>query len=531
MSGDDELKASRFVRGDLRREGDDQLELFLSYGIHPRMGDERIRPRAYHADIFVLLPHALGLSPSQYPREGFLSDLTSFVRLREPKFGFKEMEQYESMSEHAPIRRIDEFLRLRAEEESLEPYVEECKLFAVSFKRYGMKKLGSYLTRDDPFQPIPSEELQSLFTYVFRMQRVLRQFRLLRQRVDLLDPIRHEAFIRSYHDTDESCSYVFQDGLLLLTQLSSQGEWTKKHQRLKALVRFEGYYRRKHSFYPLGEGAKPDPFGDYLQRRRQLKEWAASGLFLRLKRRPFLQFQRQVGPMLAAGLAGAWAFFIGMYLTLPRLLKEPVVQGSDVMIVMTLLTLSYVLKDRIKELGRSAFKSGIFRRIPDASNRLVLTQRYRGASLIYLGVVMEYVQHGSFARFLEGLPLAQKNQFHKKFLIDIEPPAVLHYQKTIAFRRKGLQQLRPHVRRVDDILKIDTSSWINNLSPEKDQALVMDDQGEVAKLACLRQSQAYVFVKISADLPKGIKFPPWMHGYEVGLNRQGITKLRRLKEI
>ena len=384
--------SKRFIKSNVTIHDRTQVEAVFDYYLS-RANQASMHSGAklrYRVEAFLFFPRQFGLNAITYPKDQFYNDIRPLIRFREPKLGFKRMRGLQPGSD-SPLLYLREYLKDllegRHRTDTQIHAVSEARLFACCLISTFLRNVDRWRKRFSKWNPSahagPSEVVTTYITrltiLIEKMQGCLDDFRILRSDAALLSDEVGGTIQQELSLVDEYCYYRLKDSLahlLLITQ-----EWRQTfdlpeveifQERLSSTIHMNDTHARQSRFMVISPNDDKKFRERYMRRRGELKRRMWSVLFLDLRSVRIFTFQQHFGPMIAAGLAALWAALAQIMLVREAILKDHPNEllGISGVIFLLLAVLAYIVKDRIKEIGRSYFRSGLFRKLPDHSERI-----------------------------------------------------------------------------------------------------------------------------------------------------------------
>lgn len=499
-------KGVRLIRPTVSIHDRTQIEMLFSYAFGDKKQIDDRKQWDFEVDAYMFLAPQMRITQDSYPKERFYEDLQVFLRLREPKLNFKQLMGIGRKGRYSPLRFVRSYVEkaqsgLVAEDPAL--VVEEAKVFGCCFMSYFLRRVEKHKKRhqlilnhrainDAKRDKFHAEAMAETLQLVDRAHALLKEWRAV---LGLIDDLPGDFLVelrRVIRTINEYCSYGFRDGLLqldaMLDELQENGKsegGLKLRKKLKTLLRHERWYAYRVGISWIQDGDSRDVMERYVLRRSELKRHIWRVLYLNVRSTKIFRVQRQIGAMVAAALAGMWAFIAQLIIWNTSSFDGygGQMEGISAFLIVTAFVMAYVLKDRIKELGRSYFQSGLFGSVPDFSNRIYFVgQKAKTA----IGDLREKVQVTSWSTLPEYV--RELHDEHLGVSLDVEDryANIIHYRKQIGLDMSQLQSQPQPVPAVHDIIRINIHSFLQKL----------DDPTQKSVIASAD------FQAISADLPK-----------------------------
>lgn len=324
---------------------DIQVKLHDKYSVEMKVGyvvDRHREENEFRVNTWFFVPHSLGISASTYSKDDFYKDTRSNVRLITPIYSLDEIAE----GEWTPFLFLeDAFLHLVEESagEALEMYEYQIKMFTSIFKSALRRKVNEVIHRGEE-----ADERELLVErYAACVRVIARRYRELRKIIHVPDLPKEAINYFSFGDEYLSNLIEFHTFRLLdgLKKCDSRCYKLEK-ERLLELIHGEIGYKRENG-YLVAEKDSKDRNRAVVYQRGILKKYAESDLFLKASKKRDGVLVEQIYYSMAAGLSMIFATIVAFSFQ-----KK---YGNFTMPLFVALVVSYMLKDRIKELMRFYF--------------------------------------------------------------------------------------------------------------------------------------------------------------------------------
>lgn len=530
-----------------------QLETVFDYPVVPSLAG-KFRKQKYVVEAWFFFPPQMGVSPQTYTKDRFYSDLRPLVRFREPRYSFREL--IGRSGSRSPINFLNDYVRQVADGHppvSIQRAVSEARIFGCSFASYFLKRMGKrtksirrvhkYIATVYDEQGKGSAALEQCLDetreLLSKSMYLLKDWRKLLNDAESLNQDYLKPLVNELRFVDEYCTYRMRDGLANLMKVATEIDprlvpeidYLSFLRRCVAMNRLERWYSKKRGYSWIDEDSSDDEIEKYMYRRGILKRRTWGVLYLNIRTRPLFEFQRQLGAMAAAGVAALW-WVIAMYFITLR--GGAFIGGnagattdfwqSSGFLIVTASMIAYILKDRIKENGRSFFAGKIFRQLPDNSERII----YEPASeaSIEVGNVNEYT------RFVppEDLPLEVKQIRVNSYSDDLEaedaPKSIIHYKKVVELYPRAIGVLDYPIRAVHDILRINIAGYLTRLDDPQAGTDIISADGRLSSLKLPKVYHMHIVLRHSLHHRRDQQVV-YDH-FRMVLNKRGIIRIDRL---
>ena len=295
------------------------------------------KPQEYKVEMYLFVPQSLDINRQNYTRQDFYRALKTNIRLTTPDYLTGKIVNGEK-SPFARLSKSIEKLSDARDSNSFEEYEMQikrlCSVFGSSL-RHLINHLSSVKSSEDKIVLINEFLVQSV--------RVRNKFKGLRARLNIIN--NSKAF-KLFQIADEYQSLLLEKHVfILIERLKKKKLFAAQIERLIEIAYNETQYRKK-SGYPSIVGLK-QPNRDVLHRNSMLKKHIESNLFLNTDTRREAVLAEQILFAVAAGIAMVFATSVAFL--------SQMVYGRLSMPFFIALVISYMFKDRIKELMRFYF--------------------------------------------------------------------------------------------------------------------------------------------------------------------------------
>jgi len=475
-----------------------QMELKLNYPL-PR--DHR--RTLYEVDLFFFAPRSLGVHPQTYGKQQFYTDLQSYIRIRTPSVPLNLFKG----SAESPMAQLRGALEQKAQQPSKHPlpeFEEQIKLFCCILKS-AVRDYVAYI-----HQTAVAEDRDRLIgEYLAAVQDITAGYREL-QRIIQTPSVDQRTF-EIYLFGDEYISLLVEDHtyhLLDALSVNDSGLSSENKKKLLALIDGEVHYRRRKRYASVPEEKKNNE--TLVFRRSVLKKYVASILFLDTE----VKAEWLLLPQVFFGLAAAAAM---AFATAAAFISQTV-YGSLTLPFFVTLVVSYIFKDRIKDLLRYHLSRKMTRFLFDHKIRV------RDVAGKIVGVCRE-----SFG-FVKGrkLPAEVLELRNRDHITEIENgwvgEDILLYRKRIRLHPRRVRRIfsEYEVAGVNDIMRFNVQEFLRRMDDPKKELFVMDDEGYHR----IRGDRVYHLNMIVRMMLAGRSL---QMRYRVVLNREGIKRIEHVQ--
>ncbi len=543
--------SASFIKSSVAVHDRTQLETVFDYPLLPLRQFARQNLR-YQVEAYIFFPRQMGITPASYPKERFYSDLRPLIRLREPRLTYEQLIGEETSGSRSPVTVIASYLQATGDGKASFPereVIDEARIFACSLAGYylrrverrskQLRKAVKKFTREPSDSNLEALEHACLDSGQFldRIHAIMRTWHRLIEHADRIDQDGTNRVHRELKVVDEYCTYRIRDGLTKLSKtlsnLQRNGDISQLdglQRKLGALARFDHWYSVKKSYGWITRASDDLTVERYVFRRGVLKRRVWQVLYLDVRTRPLFAFQQQLGAMIAAGLAAFWAVSMEIFIRIKAAnqAQSPFNSlGSGTMVIVVALILAYILKDRIKELGRSYFRSSLMRSIPDNSERIQYSNS--DGQKWSIGSISEYT------RFISPTKLpVEVRDLHKKFDpegLESEEDSgdAVHYRKVIDLNANILRSHIYPLRAVHDILRLNIEAFLSKLDDPLHGTEMLDTEGRLVEMKMPKVYHLDLILKYSQIGRTQADERATFESIRLIINKKGLFRIERIE--
>ena len=262
-----------------------------------------------------------------------------------------------------------------------------------------------------------------------------------------------------------------------------------------------------------------------------LKRRINNALYLKIENKKYLAYRQQFIYMLAAGFAGFWAILANILIW--RKLQfsgfsadvstAENLWGVGGFIVLAFI-MAYILKDRIKDLGRSHLHFSFFGSIPDSSKKILYTSSSGQETSV--GDVSEYI------KFLKNTKSfsSELDSFRKKYQngIDSKDKKIIFYRKKIKFSAKKLDELGQNVNAIRDVTRFSIRRHLGRLDTPYKKQKFLSNSGIVSEISLPKVYSLDILLQYTVRNQFGEVLKKEFDLKRVVLNKTGLVRLTDL---
>lgn len=485
---------------------DENVKIHDKFSVEIKLGYETKRSKKindYVINTWFFIPYSLDINRYTYTKKQFYSDLKTNLRLITPNFLLREIAE----GDESPFFNLENSFKKVANKPirtNREEYEYQIKMFQSILKSALRNEISHIISN------VVEEDRQFLITsYIKYTSTIVKRYRKLRRIINT--PTIQGEPINTYLLSDEFMSNLIEQNTFhLLRQLEKSflNEYKTNKSKLLGLIQSEIAYKEKVD-YPTVKKKSADNNGAIIYRWGVLKKFLENQLFLESRKRKDGVFIEQILYSLAAGLSMIFATVIAFSVQSKY--------GNFTIPLFIALVVSYMLKDRIKELTRYYVGGKLNKILYDHKNTIKIKDSQKiGWCKESFDFVKEETTPSSVIKIRNR---SQTMKIENKFSNE----KIILYRKRIRLNRKTLNSTFKdyEITGINDIVRFNISSFIKNMDNPKVPAYILTDDGyeniKGDKLYYLNLIMKFSYEETSN-----------YHRYRIVFNRLGIKKVEKL---
>ena len=477
-----------------------------NFSVEFKFGFEGNSTEAGHHDFvvnsWIFVPNSLDINPQTYGKDQFYRDIKSNVRLITPVYLLRELSDADSLP-FASLREAFERLASSPTPANEEVYESQIKMFAAIFKS-ALRNHSVHTSRTEN----PADVAYLTDDFVAEVKAIVKIYRSMYQLINV--PTVEDRLRNYYLFGDEMMSHIIDvQSVRILKQIDhlSSPLLMDARERLVELVRSEKEYKRLQRYEIVEEN---DAVGNraLVFRYGLLTKYIESELYIRPNKKRDGFAVEQVYYSLAAGLAMIFATSVAWFAQLRW--------GNITGPLFIVLVVSYMLKDRIKDLMRYYFAHRLGNKYFDNKAEVRILDHKVG--LIKEGV--DFISENKTPseimdiRGRSSLVEAENRIFEEKILL---------YRKRIVIDNEqlGLASAYP-VKGINEILRFHMHRFVQKMDNPEVPVDTVDGEGRVATV----KVQKIYYINVVMQLVEGTATS--LHRFRIVMTRKGILDVQKI---
>lgn len=381
---------------------------------------------------WLFVPNSLGINPETYGKNLFYRDIKSNVRLITPKFKLKEVADINGL----PFQSLKHALeRLSENPGSIDNYEYHLKMFAAIFK-------SSMRNIEHKAKNIKSDS--DLNTYIDEyfdcIKRLTTQYRSLFKIIDI--PTVSDKAKSYFFLCDEFIGLILEKRCIRIIRKLENAKFfnnnAKAKQKLVQLVLDERDYKISKGYRIINNDTEHNR--ELVYHNGMLKKYVESELFIKLDKKKDGVAVEQIYYSIAAGIAMIFATTAAWISQLKF--------GNITWPLFIVLVISYMLKDRIKELMRYYFAHKLGNKYYDKKASIRIGQKK-------VGMIKEGVDFISASKLPHKIMEMRNNSATIVDVTQIFDEKILLYRKRLNIDGSNLAKDNEYpMRGINEILRL-----------------------------------------------------------------------------
>jgi len=490
------MNGMHIIRENIKKHDQLSLEIKLEFPV----SNERRKKNSYFVNMYLFLPYALDVNKHSFSKKNFYNALKTNIRLTTPPYSIEKMVK----GKNSPLVKVQESITnyMAAPDadrkDDLELQLKRfCSIFGTALRRGGNRILRVKNT---------DERKLLIDNYIHQIENIRHCFRDLEKQIKI--PVTNSNAYNIYSFADEYQSLLIERNFFgLLDKLTLKKENTTKEMlsKLKELVIQEMRYREERNYPSVAYTHRTNE--DVLHRSSRLKKFIESNLFLSTDTKKDGVIFEQVMFALAVGLAMVFATAVAF--------ATQMIYGNLTLPFFIALIISYMFKDRIKELVRIYFNKEHHKFFQDFKTN-IYDQRAR--KIGFLKESFQFIKHRYLA---ENIYNARNSMRSTEITKESMGEKIILYRNKIKVLNKRVKALNDFSG-TTEILRLNISDFTKNMDDPEKEIFVKTKNGFKRSLA-RRSYHLNLILSYSNGKTDEIKL------YKLIVDRNGINRIERFR--
>jgi len=425
-----------------------QFELKLHYNLKKEK-----KKGEYFIESYFFVPNVLGVNRHSFHKKNFYDSVKNYIRFATPKFTLPEL----SSEKNSPLMQLTELVENSINQNSamITDEIESAvKLFSVVFA-------ASIRTDFLDLRNKSKEELPSEFSnFLYNSDLVIRQYRTIMATME-----ERERLKDIFAFADEYISLVIEKYLFLILDEHSGffREGNKEiSDKIYTFIKDEVNHRKDKGYRSIVRIDSSNE--EMLFRFGTLKKYFSSILSLERDMEREGTILEQILFSFAAGMAMLFATAVAFW--------GQTTFGNLTMSFFIVLVVSYMFKDRIKELLREIMKKSVFKYLFDYKYILHIDEK------IKIGIIRESFDFIKRRKLPDRIKELRNLYRTKEFDNNFQKEKIILYRKKINLKSKFLNKIeKEDFNTLSDIFRFDVSRFLSKMDDPQKPLYVLAEDG------------------------------------------------------
>ncbi len=474
------------------------------YSVEFKIGfitDNKLRDiNEFRINTWIFVPNGLDINRDTYPKRQFYRDTKTNLRLITPIYSLQDI-LLENRGPFPRLQRAVSTLLSEPTPENIESYTYQIKMLLCIVKSALRNEvMGIQGEQDD------ENIFEGVTRFVENIKSITQRYRSFYAQLDptLIGKRQYEYFL---FGDDFLGNIIEQHSFMLLKCLEGRNVSHLAERILLELINAEFEYKKKHNFLVVEKGNKTHN-SLVITQRNILKKFVESDLFLQTVKKKDGAFIQQFYYSIAAGIAMIFATVISFFATLRY--------GNFTTDLFIILVVSYMMKDRIKELARYYFSSQMSRKYFDNKSKLSIRHQEIG----WIKEAFDFVGE-------EKIPEEVMNLRNRTPLVEAENEVydekIVMYRKLVNLSREDIEKYKEYrLSGINDITRFNLFHYTQKMDNPTIPLYLPDSKEGYEELDGDKVYSLYFILHCESEENTYYK------KFRVLFNRDGISDIKEL---
>ncbi len=476
-----------------------QFEVKLSY---PLLHDKA--RTSYLVSMYLFVPESLGIRKNTYKKDDFYRDMQSYIRLKTPSIPLADLvdgpvSPYSSLA--ASLRNLGG----AGIEGALKDAEYQIKMFCCIFKSALRDHIASFDPRCELCEAEPFVK-----NYIGDVKEAVSAYRVLPASTNLREISRELSDIYRWGNEYISLltrSYAYEL-LEVLQKASFQGEHPCRVPLL-AFIAEEMEYCRDHGFKSV---PKPHSVNEtFFHYKSVLKKLVESSLYLDTSIKPEGAFLEHLTFGVAAGVAMLFATIVTFF--------AQYIYGAITLQVLLIIVISYIFKDRIKDMLKAYFSGKLHNLLFDHQVEIF------GGVNEKIGTLHESFTFVTADNVPQNIMKMRSDDHQGELSDQWRKETIINYRKKVLLFSDQFRRVYRNytINALNDIMRFNVFSYIGKMDDPQQSLFILEDDG-YRKIDGQRVYHLNMVTAYTMDDQVSYR------RFRIVLNRDGISRIENITE-
>jgi hypothetical protein len=482
---------------------EEQVKIHDKFSLEIKLGFLAKKPHIneFSVSTWIFIPNSLDINRWNYQKGDFYKDLKANIRLITPVYTLAELAD----ENEEPYRFLKEAVIQLCKHPSGQTsasYEYHIRMF-ISIMKSALREEVNFIVgnRDNNLHELTDN-------FIRNATKAAAIYRDLKKYVD--KPGMKGDLMNYYLFGDEFMSNLIeQHAFKLIDNLQRKKRLNDEIRKaLMDLIHFELDYKKENGYVYVDKNSK-DNNREVVFRLSLLKKYAENELFLDVRRRREGVWIEQIYFSIAAGISMIFATAVAFSFQRQY--------GNLTMPFFVALVISYMLKDRLKELARYYLAHRLGRRFFDVKTDISLNENNIGWHKEGMDFISERKVPAEVMRIRQrSFILEAENRNNKE--------QIILYRKLVRLKRDKLEQVSPFpTAGMNDIIRFNVSNYIQKMDNPEVPLFIPEEDGSIGIIK--GEKMYYINFIMQLKHSGGMRYKR----YRVVMNRKGIQGIERFE--
>lgn len=463
------------------------------------IADKQLPASDFIMNTWIFIPDSLDINRRTFSKSMFYQNVRSHIRLITPVLTLSQLTEPDCMPLRMLSKAYDNLIKANTPK-AMKQFEGEVKMTASIYKST-LRDTYRYIKSQKDVTEACSQMVKDIAIWLRRY----RDFYLT------IKQCKDKRAVEYFLLADEFISNVTEQHLFLLSdylKAHQKGAWEEVEASVFALLDNELAYKKQQSYLYVDANA-PDRNSHFIHHASMLKKFAESNLFLSILKRQNTFLIEQFAFMLAAGLSMIFATIIAF--------SFQQTYGNFTLPLFIALVVSYMFKDRIKELIRFYFAHKLGSKFYDFKTSMSIHD-------INLG----WYKEGFDYITPDKLPLHVRDKRQRNTILEVSrgiSEQIILYRKKVHLNKHNVDKASHYpLEGINDIIRYNFFDFMRNMDDTR-VSLYSNSGGNQYATVCGRRVYVVNFViqckyqDITSDY----------YRYRVLISKEGMEKIEQMK--
>lgn len=458
----------------------------------------------FYLDTWVFLPNSLDINSNTYKRDDFYKDIRTNTRLITPVFLLRDIASNSAI----PLQNLKKAMEALASKplpSNAAEYEYQIKMFAAIYKS-ALRDQIKYASNN----AAEADKVRLIADLLKETNQILLQYRSLANVIKT--PTVSTELYNYYNFGDEfMCNITEKELFKLADNIKNEFDDRVLANKVLELIVETLERERNHKLQARYLKVVPDSKNnnsDFVFRLGTLKKFIESDLFLKAKKKRDGVFVEQIYLSIAAGISMIFATAIAFSFQMQY--------GNFTMPFFVALVVSYMLKDRIKELMRHYLAQKISRKHYDNKIVIGLKDKIFGISKEVFDFIKEDNVPDEIIKVRNRIPLVEaENRYAQE--------KIILYRKSMRINRNELNNATAYdLEGIAEIIRLNFRSFMHKVDNPDVPLYILSENNEVEKIIAEKNYYINIIQRYNEQNERVLV------RHRVGFNRNGIVSIQQM---